>query len=116
MREQKNLVNEIQKIAKEIKKIPTKEFRNQDLSKYITNDQNTLEEDDSLLEELGKLTTQREKKGNPYENQYKYEINEKAMKDFTDIPFSKVISSIESFKNVPKSHEQQDSAGSIEGR
>ena len=28
MKEQKNLVNEIQKIAKEIKKIPTREFRN----------------------------------------------------------------------------------------
>ncbi len=50
------MVNQIQKIAKEIKKIPTQDFRTEDFLQDSRIDNGRSFDEDSLLEELKKMT------------------------------------------------------------
>ena len=54
MKEKRDMVSEIQKIAKEIKRIPTQDFRTDEFLQTSQNN-NSLEED-SLLQELGNIS------------------------------------------------------------
>ena len=93
-------IKQIQQLAKEIKQIPTEEIEqysstNRDNLEARVLDQCRDDCEDSLLEELQKLTS-RNVTQEHFNKQNSDTTDKQAMKNFMDAPFSRAISSINS--------------------